>query len=123
LGPFQRSLTAALLLTALPALSCALPDEGNAPLRRMVSKVKYLPETEAWQATLPDGVIASFLLSADAPIRISGRCYWPVEARAAGIRWTLFYVSADGKRMQVARPGKHPVPLAQWRRLSARRGP
>ena len=119
MGPLQRGLTAGLLIAAFPALSCELPDEGNAPLRRMVGKVKYLPETEAWQATLPAGVVASFLLSVDAPIKVSGRCYWPVEARAAGARWTLFYVSADGTRMRVARAGQSPLPLARWRRLSA----
>ena len=36
------------LALALPALACDFPDEGaNTAWRRAVSKVKYLPETEA----------------------------------------------------------------------------
>lgn len=86
----------------------------------MVSRVKYLPETEAWRASLPAGAIASYLLSVDAPLKVSGRCYWPLEARAAGARWNLFYVSADGKRMLVARDGRTPIALSVWRSAGAR---
>ena len=112
----RHRFVAALLLAAAPAAACVIPDEGNAPLRRMIGRVKYLPETEAWQAALPAGAIPSYLLSVESPIRVSGRCYWPVEARAAGARWNLFYVSADGKHMLVARDGAPPVALARWRR-------
>jgi hypothetical protein len=118
-----RSL-AALLFAALPAAlpvhACAIPDEGNAPLHRMVSRVKYLPETEAWRASLPAGAIASYLVSLDAPFKISGRCYWPVEARTAGARWNLFYVSADGRRVLVARHAGRPVALSVWRTAGGR---
>lgn len=114
----KRSL-AALLLAALPAAlsvhACVIPNEGNAPLHRMVSGVKYLREAEAWRASLPAGAIASYLLSVDAPLKVSGRCYWPVEARAAGARWNLFYVSADGKRILVACEKGRPVALKVWR--------
>ncbi|MBM3368721.1 MAG: hypothetical protein FJY43_10680, partial [Betaproteobacteria bacterium] len=48
----HRRLAAGLiLLLAAPAagFACDLPaDEGSAPLRQLVSRVKYLPETEAW---------------------------------------------------------------------------
>lgn len=120
MGPLQRSLSAALLLAACPAVSCELPDAGNAPLRRMVGKVKYLPETEAWQASLPAGAVASFQISLDAPLKASGRCYWPVEARAADARWNLFYVSEDGRRMLVARDDGPPIALSVWRRAGDR---
>jgi len=33
-----------------PALACEYPDEGNLPLRRAVTKVRLLPEIEAWSA-------------------------------------------------------------------------
>lgn len=107
-------------MVALPVCACAIPDDGTAPLHRMVSRVKYLPETEAWRASLPAGAIASYLLSVDAPLKVSGRCYWPLEARAAGARWNLFYVSADGKRMLVARDGRTPIALSVWRSAGAR---
>lgn len=86
----------------------------------MVARVKYLPETGAWQATLPAGAVASFLLAVDAPIKFAGRCYWPVEARTAGARWNLFYVSADGKRMLVARDHGGPIALRAWRNAGGR---
>jgi len=89
----------------------------------MVSGVKYLPETEAWRSSLPAEAIASYLVSVDAPLKVSGRCYWPVEARAAGARWNLFYVSADGKHVLVGREGARPTTLVRWRRLSARPAP
>ena len=115
---------AALLLVALPVWACAIPDEGSAPLHRMVSRVKYLPETEAWRSSLPAGAIASYLVAVDAPLEVFGRCYWPVEARAAGARWNLFYVSADGRHVLVGRDdGARPATLAEWRRLSARPAP
>ena len=120
MGPLERTLIAALPFAALPAFPCALPDEGTAPQHRMVSRVKYLPETEAWRESLPAGAIASYLLSVDAPLKVSGRCYWPVEARAAGARWNLFYVSADGKRMLVARDDGRPIALRLWRTSGGR---
>jgi hypothetical protein len=119
-GPLERSLIAALPFAAFPAFACALPDEGAAPMHRMVSRVKYLPETEMWRESLPPGAIASYLLSIDAPLKVSGRCYWPVEARAAGARWNLFYVSADGKHMLVGRDGRTPIALSDWRSAGGR---
>src|SRR5262245_44446835 len=41
-----------ILLFCAPALACEYPDEGNLPLRRAVSKVKYLPDTEAWASAM-----------------------------------------------------------------------
>lgn len=85
------------MLLAAAALACEIPaDEGSMPLRRAVTRVKYLPETEAWQKSLPEGAIAQFVLLVDSPQKIRGRCYWPVEVRAAGTLWKRFLVAADG---------------------------
>jgi hypothetical protein len=98
-GPLARLL--ALIVFASPALACEVPaDEGSTPLRRLVSRVKYLPETEAWQKTLPAGTSAQFVLLVDSPQRIRGRCYWPVEVRAGGELWKRYLVAADGGRVR-----------------------
>ena len=88
-----------ILAIAAPALACDVPDDGSAPLRGVITRVKHLPETEAWQKALPDGTIAQFVLFVDSPRRIRGTCYWPVEVRARGELWKRFFVSADGKRV------------------------
>jgi hypothetical protein len=89
-----------LLLFSGGALACSYPDEGNMPLRRAISKVKYLPETEAWaRATHKTGAVVQYALLLDAPRTVKGRCYWPVEVRAEGKLWRRFYVSPDGKRL------------------------
>ena len=88
-----------ILALPAPALACSVPDDGSAPLRGAVTRVQYLPETEAWQKALPEGTIAQFVLLVDSPRRIRGACYWPVEVRASGELWKRFLVSADGKRV------------------------
>jgi hypothetical protein len=37
-----------LLAAPLPGFACELPDEGNMPLRRAVTRVEMLPEVHAW---------------------------------------------------------------------------
>ena len=76
-----------------------MPDDGSAPLRSALTRVKYLAETEAWQKALPAGTIAQFVLFVDSPRRIRGRCYWPIEVRASGELWKRFLVSADGRHV------------------------
>src|SRR3954471_2619064 len=90
---------AAVSLTASFAVSaCTYPDEGNLPLRRAVSRVKYLPEAEAWAAgERKEGVVVQYALSLAREWHRNGRCYWIVEARARGETWRRFYVSPDGK--------------------------
>ena len=88
-----------ILAIAAPALACDIPDDASAPLRGAVTRVKHLPETEAWQKALPEGTIAQFVLLVDSPRKIRGACYWPVEVRASGELWKRFLVSADGKRV------------------------
>ena len=87
-----------LLLFCGAALACDYPDEGNMPLRRAVSKVKYLPETEAWASAMhKTGAVVQYALLLDQPRLEKGRCYWPVEVRAEGRLWRRFYVTPDGK--------------------------
>ena len=88
-----------ILAIAAPALACTVPDDGSAPLRGVVTRVKHLPETEAWQKALPEGTIAQFVLLVDSPRKVRGACYWPVEVRASGELWRRFFVTADGKRI------------------------
>jgi hypothetical protein len=106
-----RSLVAllvAFLSVPLGALACDYPDEGNMPLRRAVTRVKLLPETEAWAAAVhKTGAVVQYALSLDREWHQGGRCYWTVEARAEGSTWRRFYVSPDGKSVlsESGRPG------------------
>jgi len=82
------------------ASACQVPaDDAGSPLRRLITRVKYLPETEAWQKALPEGTIAQFVVLLDSPQRIDSRCYWPIEVRAGGALWKRFLVTADGSRV------------------------
>lgn len=93
-----KTLFAALFAFPPAAQACDYPDEGNMPLRRAVTKVKLLPETEAWSAELlQQKVTVQYALLLDQPVRLKGRCYWTVEARAEGRTWSRFYVSPDGR--------------------------
>lgn len=68
------------------------------PLRRAVTKVKYLPETEAWaKAEHQQGAVVQYALYLDRTRRSDGRCWWTVEARAEGKVWRRFFVTPDGK--------------------------
>jgi hypothetical protein len=99
----------ALLLACGPALACEYPDEGNMPLRRAVAKVKFLPETEAWAASMHKaGAVVQYALRLDDPRRENGRCYWPVEVRAGETLWRRFYVTPDGTRVSAGTAGPHP---------------
>jgi hypothetical protein len=88
-----------ILAIAAPAFACNVPDDGSAPLRGVITRVKHLPETEAWQKALPEGAIAQFVLLVDSPRKVKATCYWPVEVRARGELWRRFFVSADGKHV------------------------
>ena len=86
-----------MLLACGPVLACEYPDEGNMPLRRAVAKVKFLPEIEAWAASMHKaGAVVEYALRLDQPRRENGRCYWPVEVRAQGKVWRRYYVTPDG---------------------------
>jgi hypothetical protein len=102
MGPLARA--AALILAAPAALACEIPrEEGSMPLRRLITRVKHLPETETWQRSLPEGAIAQFVLLVDSPRRVRGRCYWPVEVRAGGELWKRYLVSREGELLRTPR--------------------
>jgi hypothetical protein len=101
-----------ILLFCAPALACEYPDEGNLPLRRAVSKVKYLPDAQAWASEMHEsGAVVQYVLRLDQPHRNRGRCYWPLELRAGGTLWRRYYVSPDGKNMLRAPAPEEPGPF------------
>ena len=70
------------------------------PLHRAVTKVKLLPETEAWASQwLKKGTVVQYALMLDRDWHKDGRCYWTVDARAEGETWRRFYVTPDGRRL------------------------
>jgi hypothetical protein len=98
--PGRRRVAAGLILllgAPAAAFACDLPaDEGSAPMRRLVAKVKYLPQTEAWAARMTQArATVHYVLLVDAPRRVDGRCYWPVEIRAGDCLWRRFLVPGD----------------------------
>jgi hypothetical protein len=95
----SRLVVAAVAALAVPAVACEAPAESATPLRALITRVKHLPETEAWLKTLPEGATAQYVLRVDAPEKVRGRCYWPVEVRAGGELWRRFLVTADGTRV------------------------
>jgi hypothetical protein len=100
----------ALAAVSLHAAACDYPDEGNMPLRRAVARVKFLPETEAWAATMHKaGAIVQYALSLDREWHRNGRCYWTVEARAQGSLWRRFYVAPDGRSV-LSEDGRQAAP-------------
>lgn len=114
MGPLQGSLAAALLAAACASHACDVPDDGTS-LRRALLKVKYLPETEAWELEARKRAPVQYLLSLDAPLERDGRCYWPIEARSDGKPWNTFYVTPRGEDVLVAGPGGALLTLDAWR--------
>ena len=114
MGPLQGSLAAALLAAACAAQACEVPGDGTS-LRRALLKVKYLPETEAWELAARKHAPVHFLLSLDAPLDRDGRCYWPIEASSAGKVWNTFYTTPRGEDLLVAGPGGALLTLEAWR--------
>lgn len=114
MGSLQGALAAALLAAAGAAQACDVPGDGTS-LRRALLKVKYLPETERWENSLPEAAAAHYLLSLDAPRRHAGRCYWPIEARSGETLWNTFYATPRGEDVLVLGPGGRLVTLEAWR--------
>lgn len=97
----RHVLLAFLLCAASKVMSCEYPDQGNLPLRRAVSLVKYLPQTEAWAAEMQKaGAHVTYALLLDRTIMHNGRCYWTVEVKANGELWRRFLVSPQGNLWQ-----------------------
>lgn len=99
-------LFAAALLAGAPALACDFPDEGaNTAWRRAVSKVKYLPETEAMaEMQSRDRNVVQYVVSLDQPRQLAGRCWWPVEVRVEGRLWKRYLVTPDGSAVREDKP-------------------
>jgi hypothetical protein len=90
----------AVALFSSESAACAYPDEGNMPLRRAVSRVKFLPATEAWaKAEHQQGVVVQYALFLEQTRKSRGLCYWTVEARSEGRLWRRFYVTPDGRSL------------------------
>jgi hypothetical protein len=107
----NRALTPILALVfPLAAAACDYPDEGTMPLHRAVTKVKLRPETEAWaKEWLERKVVVQYALLLDRTRTLGGRCYWTVEARAAGSLWRRYYVTPDGRRVLSETAGRPPA--------------
>jgi len=116
-GPLQGSLAAALLAAACAAQACEVPGDGTS-LRRALLKVKYLPETEAWELDARKRATVQYVLTLDAPRELEQRCYWPIEARSDGKVWNTFYATARGESVLVAGPDGTLLSLAAWRALA-----
>jgi hypothetical protein len=88
---------------ALPVLACEYPDEGNMPLHRAVTRVKLLPETEAWAKAMHEkGTSVQYALHLEQTLEEESRCYWAVDVNADGRTWRRYYVTPDGKRLRQA---------------------
>lgn len=75
-----------------------MPDEGNMPMRRAVTRVQMLKEVDAWAEHMRrTQVSVEYLVRLDAPVYRAGKCYWPVEVQADGKLWRRFLVTPDGK--------------------------
>jgi hypothetical protein len=114
-GPLQGNVAAALLAAAFAAQACEVPGDGTS-LRRALLKVKYLPETEAWELEARKQAAVQYVLSLDQPLEREGRCFWPVEVRSGDAVWNTFYATATGEQLMVAAPGGKLLSLEDWRK-------
>lgn len=115
MGPLQGGVVATLLAAAaLAAQACEIPGDGTS-LRRALLKVKYLPETEAWELAARKQALVQYVLSLDAPLERHGRCYWPIEARSGDALWNTFYATPRGEHILVSTPEGRLLPLEDWR--------
>lgn len=106
----KKILVPICLALALPALACDYPDEGNMPLRRALTRVQMLPETETWQRERRDaGDAVQFRLLLEETVIRKKHCYWTVEALADGKLWRRFYVSPDGRSVLPEEEGRPPA--------------
>ncbi|MEO8716733.1 MAG: hypothetical protein ABI423_00775 [Burkholderiales bacterium] len=101
-------------MAACTAQACEVPGDGTS-LRRALLRVKYLPETEAWEIAARNTATVQYLLSLDAPLDLDGRCYWPIEARSNGAVWNTFYATPRGEIALVAAADGRLIPLEEWR--------
>ena len=119
MGSLRKTAGIALLVVGSAALGadCRVPDDGM-PLRRAVTKIKYLPETEAWERAAMKTAAVQYVLSIDTPLQHGRHCYWPVQVRAGDQVWNTFYVTPLGDRVLVAGPGGKLLTLEAWRKAA-----
>ena len=104
-----RAMLVSMLLSSAgaSAATCDYPDEGNMPLRRALTRVQMLPETDAWQrARREAGDAVQYRLSLEEAVFLKNKCHWTVEALADGRVWRRFYVSPDGRSVLPAARGE-----------------
>ena len=98
----MHQICAVALFISSAAFACDYPDEGTMPLHRALTKVKLLPETEAWQAEKRKaGEQVQFRLLLEKEAWFNRKCHWTVEAVAKDEVWRRFYVSPDGKSLLI----------------------
>lgn len=97
LASMRVAIISCLLVPAASGFACEYPDQGTMPLHRAVTRVKYLPETEAWAKAQPS--VVQYALFLEQTRQARGRCYWTVEVRSEGKLWRRFYVTPDGKSL------------------------
>jgi hypothetical protein len=98
----MHQICAAALLVTSSAFACDYPREGTVALDRALTKVKQLPETEAWQAERRKaGVQVQFRLLLEKDVYLNRKCHWTIEATANGELWRRFFVSPDGKSVLI----------------------
>lgn len=120
-----HQLCALAFLAPSLAFACSYPDEGTAPLRRALTKVQSLPETESWlRERKAAGEPVQFRLLLDKEAYFNRKCHWTVEAVAKDGVWRRFYVSPDGESVLIdyatseppatepPRPRRAPAPKA-----------
>ena len=72
------------------------------PLRRALTKVQLLPETESWlRERKAAGEPVQFRLLLEKEAYFNRKCHWTVEAVAKDEVWRRFYVSPDGKSVLI----------------------
>ena len=77
------------------------------PLRRALTRVQMLPETEAWQRGRREvGDFVQYRLFLEKFVFVKNKCHWTVEALADGKIWRRFYVSPDGRSVLPAPRGE-----------------
>lgn len=115
MGSLARAAGVVLLAAACAAQACDVPGDGTS-LRRALLKVKYLPETEAWERAASATAIVHYVLTLDAPVEREGLCFWPIEVRSGEELWNTFYATPGGEHLRVAGPGGQWLTLDDWRR-------
>ena len=84
------------------------------PLRRALTRVQMLPETETWLRERKEaGEPVQFRLLLEKEAWFNRQCHWTVEAVAKDEVWRRFYVSPDGKSVLIdyatSQPAEEPL--------------